>query len=329
MATSADNIAVEEKIEKLLRLADGNANENEAGNALRMAQRLADAHNLDLGQIGKTGSRKDSSLSKGLYTYQRSLYTELGKLNHCKVWVVKGVLKGEKYKTRLLGSKVNVTIVCQLADYLEDVANRMVRERWSAQQYFSKDAHLFREGMIDRMLERIKERRKEEEREREIAKREQQARNAHPGAATENAIVLISDVAKAEEAANYDYENGEGAWDRKEAKAAEYARQYEINRERWKAEREAAEAEAAAFLIANPEEARRREVQAEKDAKRAQARYDAQERRREKTRYYDRGYRTSKRDEKYSSHAYRAGSSAGATVNLDDQINSESRKGIK
>lgn len=323
MATQPDNASVEDKIEKLLRMADGNANENEAATALRLAQKLADAHNLDLGQIGKTGSRKDRDIAKGLYMYQRTLYEELGRLNHCKVWIVKGIRAGEKYKTRLLGSKVNVTIVCQLADYLEDVANRMVRERWSAQQYFSKDAHLFREGMIDRMVERIKERRKEEEAEREREKREQQARQGHPGAATENAIVLISDVAKAEEKANYDYENGEGAWDRKEARQAEWLANYH-------AKQDAALAEAAAWELAHPEEAARQKAEKAKADARAQREYDARERRREKSGYYDRVYnRMDKRDEKYSSHAYRSGRDTGSTVNLDDQISRENRKGIK
>ncbi len=321
--------AVEAKIEKLLRMADGMANENESAVALQMAQKLADAHNLDLGQIGKTGSRKDSELSKGLYKYQRTLYEALAELNHCKVWISKGLRKGEKYKTRLLGSKVNVTVVCTMADYLEDVTNRFVRENYDKSQYFSADAHAYRHGMIDRLIERVKERRAEEEREREIAKREQEARQRHPGAATENAIVLISDVAEAEKAANYDYLNGEGAWDAMQARIrareeearlrAEQRRQWELdNAEEHAANIAKREAEYEKLMAQWRKQNERNEKAAERRRQERINRYG-----------YDPEDYKSRKETVQDNPAYYQGRRDGENVSLNDQIDEQKRKGIR
>lgn len=323
--------SIEAKIEKLLRVADGTANENESSVALQMAQKLADAYNLDLGVIGKSGSRKDERVSKGLYKYQRTLYERLGDLNHCKVWVTKGLVRGSKYQTRLLGSKVNVTVTKNLCDYVEEVANRLVRERFEANQFFTKDAHLYREGFVDRMVDRIVSRRREEERERERERREQQARHGHPGAATENAIVLISDVRREEERANYDYLNGEGAWDALQERIR-------VSEEQRRKRSEQAMAEYEAWAKANPEEVKRKEEEARKDAERRdrenQKYWDRLDRAREKRRqeridrfgYDPQDYQT--RESKYNNRHYRAGQEGAETVSLDDQIDKEKRKGI-
>lgn len=324
---------IEAKIEKLLRVADGTANENESAVALQMAQKLADAYNLDLGVIGKSGSRKDQQISKGLYQYQRTLYSEVAALNHCKVWISKGLVKGSKYTTRLLGSKVNVAMTVRVCDYVEEVANRLVRENMSHVNFFSKDAHLYREGVIDRMVSRIKERRAEEERERLAAKREQEARMRHPGAASENAIVLISDVAAAEQAANYDYEHGEGAWDRLQARIAQ--------REQ---ERKDALERVRQWELANPEEAARRAAEARAEQEKWDRQWEARqrkleraaERRRRRRRqeridrfgYDPQDYKPSK-PTKYDSNAYWQGQRDGKDVGLDDQIDEQKRGAIK
>lgn len=323
------NEAIEAKIEKLLRMADGMANENESAVALQMAQKLADLHNLDLGQIGKTGARKDSELAKGLYQYQRTLYTELAKLNHCRVWISKGLRKGEKYKTRLLGSKMNVTVVCTMADYLEDVTNRYVRDNFDKSKFFSADAHAYRHGMIDRLVERVKVKRAEQEAEREREKREQEARMRHPGAATENAIVLISDVAAAEEKANYDYLNGEGSWDR----LMEVRRRREIEAEERLAKRrqwelDNAEEHARQVAAADAEY----EAWRKKWAKQAERNDRAAEKRRQEriNRYgYDpEDYKPRKETVADNPH-YHRGHRHAEDINLDDQIDEEKRKGIQ
>lgn len=315
--------AVEAKIEKLLRVADGAANENESAVALQMAQKLADAHNLDIGTIGKTGARKDQRLNKGLYKYQRTLYSAMADLNHCKAWISKGLVKGSSYTIRLLGSKVNVTTTTVMCDYVEDVANRLVRENFASNKYFSKDAHLFREGVIDRMVYRIKERRREEEAERLRAKREQEARMQHPGAATENAIVLISDVAEAEAKANYDYLYGEGAWDAAQQRLREAEERRRVAAEEYRQ-----------WELANPEEVAKRQAelerQQEKDRKRRE-RLDRQAEKRRQERidrfgYDPQDYRG--KPTKYDSEAYWRGSDAGSKVNIDQQIDKENRRAI-
>lgn len=314
---------IEAKIEKLLRVADGTANENESAVALQMAQKLADLHNLDIGTIGKTGARKDETISKGLYQYQRTLYAAMADLNHCKAWITKGLTKGSKYSVRLLGSKVNVTTTRVFCDYVEEVANRLVRDRFEPRAYFSKDAHYFREGVIDRMVLRIRERRREEEAERERAKREQEARNRHPGAATENAIVLISDVAREEERANYDYLHGEGAWDAREARIAARRREIEEANERYEK-----------WALANPEEVARREAERQKEQEAARKRRERLDRQAEKRRqeridrfgYDPQDYRS--KATKYDSSAYWEGQDAGAKVSIDQQIDEQKRKGI-
>lgn len=319
---------IEQKIEKLLRMADGTANENESATALQMAQKLADAYNLDLNVIGKSGSRKDEQISKGLYQYQRTLYNELGTLNHCRVWISKGLVRGSKYQTRLLGSRVNVALTKRMADYVEDVANRLVRENFPPNGFFTKGAHLYREGVIDRMVERIKHRRAEEEAERLKQKREQEARMRHPGAATENAIVLISDVREAEHKANYDYLNGEGAWDRQQ----EYSRQLRLRREEALAEAERYERE-------HPEEAAAAKKKREEEYQRLLKKWEQQERKRERAAEKRRQERINRygydpkeyeyKPTKYDSREYNMGFRHAEEVGLDDQIDQEQRKGIE
>lgn len=324
--------AIEARIEKLLRMADGTANENESSVALHMAQKLADAHNLDLNVIGKSGTRKDEKVSKGLYQYQRTLYSEIADINHCKVWISKGIRHGSKYEIRLLGSKVNVAMVRRTCDYVEDVANRLVRENMSHVNFFSKAAHHYREGVIDRLIVRIKELRAAEEKERERQKREQEARMRRPGVTAENAIVLISDVAEAEKRANYDYENGEGAYDAMKAWARA---QEEAYRER----RAKALAEAEEFERNHPELAAQKKREQEEanekywaEARKRSERLDkAAERRRQeridKFGYDPQDYKTRKAT-KYDSAEYHMGSHHGESVSLNDQIDEQKRKGL-
>lgn len=309
--------SIEAKIEKLLRVADGRANENESAVALQMAQKLADAHNLDIGSIGKTGARSDQRVNKGLYKYQRNLYAAIADLNHCRSWFSKGLAKGSSYTIRLLGSKVNVTTTIIMCDYIEEVANRLVREEFSPDQYFSKNAHLFREGVIDRMVYRIRERRREEEAERLRAKQEQEERMRRSGSPVENAIVLISDVAEAEAKANYDYLNGEGAWDRmrQRMREAEEARKKALEAYRkWELE--------------NPEEVAR---QREKERKRRERLERQAEKRRqeriERFGYDPNDYR--RKPTKYDYAAYWRGNEAGAGVSIDSQIDQERKKALR
>lgn len=314
---------IEAKIEKLLRMADGTANENESALALQMAQKLADLHNLDIGNIGKSGARADERVNKGLYQYQRTLYAAMADMNHCKAWITKGTVKGSKYSVRILGSRVNVAVTKNLCDYVEAVANRLVKDEFEPREFFTKNAHHYREGVIDRMVERIKDRRAEEERDRLRQKREQEARAQHPGAATENAIVLISDVAREEAKANYDYEHGEGAWDRSEARGL--ARRQEMAE---------ADAKYKQWELDHPEEVARQAAENAKAAAKWGREYERKQRAAEKRRqeridrygYDPKDYRA--KATKYDSSAYWQGQDAGAKVGIDDQIDAQQRRKI-
>lgn len=331
--------SIEDKIAKLLRFAaDKRGNEAEAANALALAQKLADANNLELMSVntaegGKTGPRDDKKLNKGLYQYQRTLYRALAELNHCMIWIEQGTAKGSRYEIRLLGSRLNVTLVRNMADYIEDAANRLVRENMAHVHYFSKAAHLYREGVIDRVVERVKTQRREEEAERERQKREEEARQSHPAAAGNGtAIVLISDVAAEEEKWNYIHLHGEEAWERREAEE----RAWKLRVENARIAREAAAQELARWEAENPEEAASKAAakQAEQDRWNAEWQKKREQRERREQRFYEKngywpGERQARRKTKYDSTDYYRGRSHGDGVSLNKQINKEDRGALK
>jgi hypothetical protein len=338
MATQFNNDAEEERvlrqIEKALRLADDHrTDEKTAAVALATAQRLADAFNIDIagmrngeaaGGIGKAAPRDDSVFPGGLYPYQRKLYEHIALLNHCLYWNRKGLQRGEKYKHRLVGSKVNVLMAKQMGEYLQSTVERLAREyAGHPSRYFTRDTHAFREGVVDRVIDKIRAKRHEDMQEAKRRKAEEQARANHPGAATSNALVLIDDVVQREEEANYDFQYGEGAWAKKKAKEAQWAADLAA---RIEAQRKAQE-EYAEWERNNPEEAAQRRAeeaaraaaQAEEDRKywekeaKRQARNAA--RRKGVTRY-----RETREDKVQSRQGYWDGQSAGSKVSLDRQV---------
>jgi len=322
---------VQNKIAKLLEMANhGGGNENEAAVALEMAQKLADAHNLELSDVGKSGNgRDDKQINKGLYPYQRTLYESLAELNHCMYFFDQPTRAGQKYIIRLLGSKVNVASARTMAEYVEDVVNRFVKENMVPQHhYFSKASHEYREGMIDRLVQRIIAKREAEEEERRRAKAEQDARSKHPGAATENAIVLMDDVAEREAEANYDHLHGEGAWARSKAEKARREAEMEENYRVWQEKREQ-------WKLDNPEEwaaeqkaAAKRLEKHEKEQERSRRR--AEKRRQERIDLHgfdpqDFRYKRTKHDSRH----YQRGTVDGDAVNLDTQIERDKRGELK
>jgi hypothetical protein len=312
----ADDIdKVMERIRKLLRVSEGKANEHESTVALQLAQQMADAHNIDIAGVkgSKAGERDDSLFPGGLYQYQRSLYEAIALLNHCLYWSRKGLQKGEKYKHRLVGSKVNVLLTRQMAEYLQSTIERITREEYCGGdpiRYFKKDAHYFREGMVDRIVDKIREKRREQEAEDRRRKAEESARANHPGS-TANALVTIDDVSQREAEANYDFLYGEGAWAKQQAARAE-------REARAKAAAEAYEQ----WKKANPEEYARQ--QAELAAQNAE--YWKREERNAKRR---KGRLTSYKPTKYDSGAYWDGNDRGASVGLDRQVDGGSKGYLK
>lgn len=318
MATAFNNETDEDrilaKIEKALRLAENNPSEAEAATAMRMAQQMADAYNIDIEGLrargdGKAAKREDDLFPGGLYPYQRNLYEAIAKLNHCLYWAKKGLRRGDKYRHRLVGSKVNVMLTKQMGQYLQQTVERLARDYMGndPKLYFTKEAHHFREGVVDRVIQKIDAKRREDLEEAKRRKTEEAARSRHPGAATANALVLIDDVVVREREANWDFQYGEGSWARMQAeKAAREERQRK------------AQEEFEAWVKANPaEHARQQAAAAEENAKywREQEKREARNAARRK----GVAYRPS-RPTKYDSDAYYDGQDAGKDVSLDRQV---------
>jgi len=321
--TDQDDIEViERRIEKLLKLAEGRENEPEAIAAMQKAQSLADAWNIEIAGIqgSKPGKREDNLFPGGLYPYQRMLYEAIAKLNHCLYWSRKGLQRGEKYKHRIVGSKVNVMLTRQMAEYLQSTVERITRQefcRGDPKLYFTKDAHFYREGMIERIVEKIHAKRADEEAERQRKKAEEAARSNHPAYSGSNAPITIDDVAEREKIANYDYQYGEGAWAKKMAREAEWEEQRRKRAEeleRWKQE--------------NPEEWAAQERKRREEENRLHEEYLKREMRNAKRRKGV-SYGYTKRDAKYDSDAYYSGRDRGRDVGLDRQVDGGTKGFIK
>lgn len=258
---STEQLSVIEKVQKLLSLAGNNPNEHEAAAASAKAMQLLEAYNLDMMLVernsGKTGKREDTKFMGGLYPWQRQLWNAVAELHFCKYWYIKGLQKGQTYQHRVLGRHENVVSTRVMSEYLQQTIERLARE-WagSSQQYFTKPAVSYRDGMAARLVERLRVLRQERLDADERKRREDATRARHPGAAPSTALVL-ADVLQAEEDANNDYLYGEGWSARVRARRAEL-----------QAEADAELAKEKAWREANPE------LAAAKDAK-EKAEWDA------------------------------------------------------
>lgn len=338
------------KILNLLAVAnDKRGNENEAANAMRAAQRLADAHNLSLANLdpearNKSASKRtDTKLGGGLYVWQRELYAAIAKLNHCVHWCAEedeegkvsayaarkygaqyardNKMWGKTWRHRLLGSPVNVLATQMMADYLQSTIERLARDYVdnNPKMYFIQDAIAFREGASARIIGTINT-----QREADIAEQRRQ-KEAAQARGDGMSLMIMDDIADIEHAANYDHQHGEGAWARILAgRAAEEA----ARQKRIAAAEEAARIQKA-YDEAHPEEAAARKAKEQADweafvkslgkgSSRSRSRsYSSTPRERQQT----------DREARRSSGAYYDGSAAGSKVSLNKQVD-ESKKGL-
>lgn len=312
-----------EQVEKLLRLAGKNPNQNEAAAASAKAMEILARYNLDMSVVeqnsgASSGKREDTKFKGGLYHFQRDLWQAVAKLNFCFYWNqytwdpdkksnsprqrrlrARGLSDGGGYRFehRLVGRSVNVAATRVMSDYVLQTIERLARERYpEPSQLFSRSAVSYREGMaeavIDKVFERRKQIMKEEERKARAAKkRAEEAARAGVSTAT---TLTIADMQKSEHDANVDFIYGDGTSARWAAEEAESARR-------------AAEEQAAytAWAKAHPEEARAKEEAARK-ARRRQ------------------GYgRASYRDTKERDNsAYYAGIDKGKEIGIEPQADS-------
>jgi hypothetical protein len=204
-----------DKVRKLLALASGNTNEQEAEAAANKARELLEAYNLDVAIVNRNSNkfapRDKKNMPGGLYTWQRTLWNEVAGLNFCKYWFIRGLHAGSQYQHELLGSKANVIATQVMANYLQETIERLARQ-WvhhhrPGKSIFIKEAIAYREGIASRLSTRLwnlRQERIQADEERVKAEREEKAA---AGIFTENAMVIV-DVINSEEDLNNDYING-------------------------------------------------------------------------------------------------------------------------
>jgi hypothetical protein len=323
------------KIQLLLNLGSrSEGNEAEAAAAMARAQDLLAQYNLDLATVqdtlvaGGTAAReaeekRDYARSKrsAMYKWQQKLVRTLAEANYCVYWVAEvseqayvapsyrsskhgwedenGHVTVRVKRHKVLGRLVNTTAVMIMVDYLLDTIERLLP--YPNNERLSRDANAWREGCSDRLVERI------------TAKAEamRTADYATQGEAAYCTAIQVADLAKKEEAGNYDAINGAGAWARRLAQRAKLDAYWSAENVAVR-EAEAQERLAAKLLAESPADRARREREEAKEAARS-ARYSE--------RYWARADRQAERAEaKRDSAAYREGRRKGDAIGLDSQV---------
>ena len=285
---SPEAIKAVEQVEKLIRLAGKNPNQNEAAAATAKAMELLARYNLDMSVVeqnsgASSGKREDAKFEGGLYQYQRDLWKAVAELNFCLYWnqytwdetrVSKSRRQrrlraydaehgtkladrgGYKFQHRVVGRVVNTTMTRTMAEYLLGAIERLTRERYpEPSQFYTRSATSYREGLAEAVIDKLAERRREilrkEQREARAAKKAaEKMQRAEVSTAT---TLILSSYVKSEEDANIDFVYGEGTsarWAQEEAENAEARRK--------------AREEYTAWAKANPEEAAKKEAERRK-----------------------------------------------------------------
>ena len=331
--------ALVRKIQLLLNLAARTeGNEAEAAAAMGKAQELLAAYNLDLSTIqdkvvaGGTAAReaeskRDYAVIKrsAMYKWQQRLVRALSEANYCVYWVHettekayippsnrkswrdyddKGCADIQVKRHRVLGRVANTTAVLIMTDYLMDVIERLLP--YPQQERLSRSANSWREGCADRLIQRIQ------------AKTEamRKADYATQGETIYTTAIQVADMARKEEAANYDHRYGAGAWARKLAADAEYNAKYDDAYWNRIAE-ENEQKRLAARAAETPAQKAKREREEAAQARRNDRYWDAQERKADRE--------ASRRD----GAAYRAGQAKGAEIGLDGQLSATTTKELR
>lgn len=322
----ANMAKIVERVRKLLALAARGGTEAEAAAAAEKAQELLASYNLDMatiGQGGESGKREDAKQRGGMYIYERELWNAIAQLNFCMYFTTRGRMKNGagkmqfSFQHRIVGRTVNVVSTRVMAEYLQGAIERLCRERFPLNnQFFLREAVAFREGMSDKISSRLRERRNEVIAKQEAAK-EHEAKK-HKGANTAFALTLV-DVKKSEEAANFDFLHGEGAWAKREARYQKWDR--EAAEERTKQAKAEAEADAiyAKWAAANPEEAAKEAAKAKKRREADEEKADKKWRNR-----HERYRMPTARERRQNSNYYDDGYERGAEISLEQQVGDRS-----
>lgn len=146
------NTKIIEKIQKLLSLGQS-PNEHEANNALQMAMRLMDMHNIQQEDLELKNSIEFLVyLESGrISTWIKLLSVAVGKLTGCKALVYRG--RGSKI--RVWGKESNLIVFSHTMNYLVEVCDRLTVENGygKGRSYCTQ----YRNGLVMRIGQRINE----------------------------------------------------------------------------------------------------------------------------------------------------------------------------
>lgn len=309
-----------ERIEKLLRLSAGTSSPEESASAAAKAQDLLTLYNLDASALNGGGevARADEKFLGGFYEYQRDIWSWVAELNFCLYWTQRTLMyrRGRNRwvtQQRIVGKKVNIEATKAMAGYLFQAIDRHTR-LFLADGLNEKDipefgrllasrrAMSFREGCAQSIIWKLYHRREEaleKEKAAELKAAQAAAEAATKGVSTSTALTLAS-LVQTEKDANLDFIYGEGWSAQKRAERAERARQ--------DAEEEAAY---AAWALAHPEEAARKEAERLKEAKSSK------------------GRGSSSREKERDWSAFSVGRKVGETIGIDPQTEQAKRGLLK
>lgn len=308
------------RLQKLMNSAASGRTPEEAALFMGKAQELLERYNLDATQVQEaavgSGARERAALEGGFFKFQQDLWQSVAELNFClwwhqRYWVEKSRTKvkrwydekarhrsggGYAHRHVLVGRKVNVAATRAMAGYLEQVVERLVRERVRGAAdlpIWGSWANSYRHGVVHQICRKLQERRNsalaEEQRRRDAEDR------ASDGSSVSNAVSLVVYLDR-ETDANLDFLYGEGYAAKRAAEAAERRAQREAYT-RWAKE--------------NPEEARA-----------------AEEARRKTSRRRGGGGGRRERRDNIDSGAFWSGYDDGKSVSIDPQAETRKPAGL-
>jgi len=308
-----------EKVEKLLRLAAKNANENEAAAATARAMALLEAYNLDMSSVDVEGTggdkRAEEKLLGGRFKFERDPWKAISDLNFVWYFTNFELVRFEErhlhhkkrlrtHKHVLIGKVANIAATKAMAGYLAQAIERLTEKHIQEMNVLSTSswAVSFRQGVAERIIEKLNRRRWDQ-----LDAEEQ--RHAEAGIATVETALTLATVKEREDEGNYDFIHGKGAWaERRRSEAEWHAKRA--------AAREAAEAAYTKWAAENPEEAKREEAKRIRAARR-------------RDNYKPRGWGRTGSVFKGDWAAYSMGREVGTKVGIDPQTKGGSKAFLK
>ena len=352
---NAPNPKLIAKLRRMLDIGrDARTTEAEANIAMETAQRMMRDHNLSMAVLesasGKTaeGRVKDESKINLLYLWKQNLFRAIARTNFCHFEVVKKTTsRGERIGGgyELIGRESNVVAVRNMFEYLCQAIERLVVDEVgrSPQDRYTKYAHSFRLGCVERLQERLTERHDQELAKQRAEAEAERVRRAHPAAAASSVdadgrpffapVVILEDYAEQERDLNtdlrYGLEPGTTARNRRENKARWAIESAERNERRaaLKAEliAQGIPADVADYMTLGYDEATARKICKPKTA--AQQRKQDERDARANERYW-RGVHSRERKQRAAvdQTGFNAGRDAGDDISLNDQVDRRETK---